>query len=161
MADVLGEQGLIAIERALRDAEIGLRCSEAGLSLRHVGARHLANLETVLGRAELFGKHFDGVLAQLHNRRVANDVHVGRRRVQEHVDLGTAEILAGGFDQGLGALDVIVGAEAVEQRLLQGDLPHPRIGDTVCGLGSGKAAKRNRPVQPVGVPPGGTDGTAE
>ena len=68
MADVLREEGLIAVKRALRDAEIGLRRRKARLSLRHIRACHFANLETVLGRAELLGKHFNGVLAQLHNR---------------------------------------------------------------------------------------------
>ena len=131
MADILAEEGLVAIKRALRDAEIGLRCGEAGLRLRDIRARHFADLETVLGRAQLLGKHFNGVLAQPHNRGVANDIHVGRRRVQQHVNLGAAEILAGGFHQRLGAFDVVVGAEAVEQRLLQLDLPHPGIGRAV------------------------------
>jgi hypothetical protein len=45
VADKLRKQGLVTIECALRNAEIGLRLRKAGLSLRDIGACHLADLK--------------------------------------------------------------------------------------------------------------------
>ena len=144
MTDVLCKLRLIAVKRSLRDAQIGLRLGNAGLCLRHIRACHLADLEAVLGRAQLLGKHFDGVLTKVHDCLIADDIHVGRRRAEKHIDLGAAKILAAGFHLRLGALDIVIGAEAVEDVLLQRDLRALRIGRAIWEAAAGKAAQRHR-----------------
>src|SRR5262249_35906971 len=81
--------------------QIGLRCGQgrqsfgaAGLGLGHVGARHLAHIETVLGRLELLGEHRHVVLAQTHDSRVAHDIDIGGYGVEQHGLLNAAPALA-------------------------------------------------------------------
>ena len=53
------------------------------LGLRDVGAGHLADIEAVLGLAELFGQHIDVRLTQAHDGEVADHVDIGGNGVEE------------------------------------------------------------------------------
>ena len=115
------------------------------------------HFKAVLRRAQLLGKHFDVALPEAHDRLIADDIHISCRRVEKHTDLGAAEILAASFNLRLGALDIIVGAEAVEDVLLEHDLRAARIGRTVCRGGTGQGAQRDRGAG-VALLPAGTAG---
>ena len=118
MTDKLGKLRLIAIKRALHDAQIGAPLGKARLRLRQVGFGDLADLEAILRRAKLFRQNPHIVLAQLHLRLIADDVHIRSRSVQEDVLLGRAKILAPCLDACLRSLDIVVGLETVEDILL-------------------------------------------
>ena len=59
MADDLLVGGAARLEVGLRGIELGDGVRPARLGLGHVGARHLADIEAVLGLAELLGQHLD------------------------------------------------------------------------------------------------------
>ena len=59
MADDLFVGGAARLEVGLRGIELGNGVGPARLGLGHVGARHLADIEAVLGLAELLGQHLD------------------------------------------------------------------------------------------------------
>ena len=122
MTDKLGKLRLIAIKRALHNAQIGPPLGEARLRLRQVSFGDLADLEAIFRRAKLFRQNSHIVLAQLHLRLIADDVHIRRCSVQEDVLLGRAKILAPSLDTCLRSLDVVVGSETVEDILLSGYL---------------------------------------
>ena len=67
MADDLLISRAARLEIGLSGGERGERLGAARFGLRHVGARHLADIEAVLGRLELLGQHGDVVLAQTHD----------------------------------------------------------------------------------------------
>ena len=56
--------------------------------LRHVGARHLADIEAVAGLPQLLLQHLDVAPLQVEDRAVAQQIHVGGRRVEQHGLLG-------------------------------------------------------------------------
>ncbi len=85
MTDKLGKPRLIPVKCSLRDAEICLRLRETGLCLGNIGASHFAHPEPVPRCAELFGQHSDIVLAHVHDRLVAHDVHIGGGCIQKNV----------------------------------------------------------------------------
>ena len=57
---VIGDADL---QQALSDVDIRTRLRERGFRLRHIGPRHLANLESVLRQAQLLAQHRDIALA--------------------------------------------------------------------------------------------------
>ena len=59
--------------------------------LRHVGARHLADIEAVAGLPQLLLQHLDVAPLQIEDRGVAQQVHVGGDRVEQHRLLGHAQ----------------------------------------------------------------------
>ena len=122
MTDKLGKLRLIAIKRALHNAQIGPPLGKARLRLRQVSFGDLADLEAILRRAKLFRQNSHIVLAQLHLRLIADDVHIRRCSVQEDVLLGPAKILAPCLDACLRSFDIVVGLETVEDILLSGYL---------------------------------------
>ena len=86
---------------------------------------------------KLFRQHPHVVLPEVHDGLIADHIHVGGRGVEKNALLGVAEILTARLDQSFRALDVIIGAEAVENILLKCDLRLPRIGFAVaCGTGA-------------------------
>ncbi len=68
MADDLLVSRAACLEIGLGGGERGERLRAAGFCLRHIGARHLTHIESVLGRLELLGQHGDVVLAQADDR---------------------------------------------------------------------------------------------
>ena len=52
--------------------------------LRHVGARHLADIEAVARLAQLFLQHLDVAPLQVEDRQVTQQVHVGGHRREQH-----------------------------------------------------------------------------
>ena len=111
----------------LRGDLIGLRVEqlaapggEPRFRLRHVGARHLADIEAVAGLLQLLGEHFDVAPVQLQDRLVAQQIHIGGRGVEQHLLLGDAQGLARAHDLALGLADPVGGLIAVVQRLRRG-----------------------------------------
>ena len=98
----------------------GARGGQARFRLRHVGARHFADVEAVAGLAELLLQHLDVAALQLQDRRIADQVHVRRGGVEQHGLLGQPQRLARRRHQLLGLPGAARGAQAVEQRLRDG-----------------------------------------
>ena len=84
--------------------------------LRHVGARHFADVEAVAGLAQLLLQHLDVAALQIEDRGVADQVHVGGGGVEQHGLLGQPQRLARGGHQLLRLPGPAGGAKAVEQR---------------------------------------------
>ena len=136
----------------LRGQHLRARRSKPRFRLRHVGARHLADRETVLGLPQLLLQHLDVAALQGEDRRVANEVHVGGRGRKQHGLLGEPQRLARRRHLLLGLPGAGRGAEAVQQRLgvgravaLDGVVADgPRIGGRAGGGGHsrGRVDKR-------------------
>ena len=83
MADDLLVGRAAGLEIGLGRGERRQRLSAPRFGLRHVGARHLADIKAVLGRLELLGQHGDVVLAQANDGRVAHDIDVSGRGIEQ------------------------------------------------------------------------------
>ena len=94
MADDLLEAAAAGAQVGARSIEAGDCVGAAGLGLRHVGARHLADGEAVLRRLQFARQHVDVVLVEPDELLVADHVHVGGDRLQEHDALHVAQNLA-------------------------------------------------------------------
>ena len=116
MADHGAIIGFARRQPALRGGELGAAELEPRLGLGDVGPGHVADLEPVAGRLEVGLEHPHVVLVQFDDRPVADHVHVGRHRLGEDVALDCAQLAAAGVDPGLGRVDRIADAAAVEQR---------------------------------------------
>ena len=103
---------------SLREARLRAGGRKAGLRLRHVGARHLAHIEAVVGLAQLLVDHFHVVALEIENGRVAQDVHVGGSGIEQRVLFAVRERLSGAQNRTFGLLDRILGAKPVEQILV-------------------------------------------
>ena len=68
---------------ALRRDPLRAGLREPGLSLSHVSARHLADIESVLRRLQLAPHHSLTAKAELYFGQIAEHVHVGGRRVEQ------------------------------------------------------------------------------
>ena len=86
----------------LRHVEVGNRAGPTRLGLRHVGARHLADIEAVPGLLQLLRQHRDVVLAQAHDGLVAHHIDVGGGRVQQGGLLDVTQLLTTGLHGRLG-----------------------------------------------------------
>ena len=69
-------------------------CSQPGLRLRDVGARHFANIKAVAGLFELLGEYFDVTTIKIKDRLIAQQIHVGSSGVEKNLLLGDAQRLA-------------------------------------------------------------------
>ena len=126
MADDLLVSGAAGLEIGLGRGERRQRLSATGFGLRHVGARHLADIETVLGRLELLGQHGDVVLAQANDGRVAHNIDVSGRGIEQDRLFDGAKRLTGCLHLRLRLPDGVEVLEALEQRL--GQLHRPTAG---------------------------------
>ena len=115
---IIGERGL---QLRLRAERGGARAGETRLGLRDVGARHLADVEAVLGLAQLFLQHLDVVAVEIEDRGVAHHVHVIADGAEQHVLLGVAQLLARAEHAGFGLAHRISGAIAVPHVLRDSD----------------------------------------
>jgi len=113
LAEFLDRAGQIA----LRGGQPALCKRDGGLGLRHVGARHLADLEPILGRAQFLAQQALVVFAQLDEFAVSDDVHVGPHRGQKHRLLDADQRLARGQNGFLGGVDQQIAlAEIIKQK---------------------------------------------
>ncbi len=121
---VIGARGDV-----LRLSAEELRASggETRFRLRHVGPRHLADIETVARLLELLGKHLDVAPLQIEHRPVAQQVHIGGRGVEQHLLLGDAQCLARTFDLAFGLASTVRGLQTVVQRVRAGGADGARI----------------------------------
>ncbi len=99
-------------ERLARDLQLAaearqrrLRGGQSRLGQADIRPRHLAQFETVAGRAHLFAQHLDVVLANVDRDLVAADIHVGLHRTEQHLLLDIAQQRAVGHDLRPGRLD--------------------------------------------------------
>src|SRR5215469_6400825 len=104
-------------ELALRIHEISLRTCQSRLALGDVGAGKLTNLELLLRGVELLLQHAHVVLLEFEGGLVANHVHVGRYRAEEHVLLCRDQLRAARANDRLGLLDLGIGSSAAKDRL--------------------------------------------
>ena len=126
MADDLLVSRAAGLEIGLGRGERRQRLGAPRFGLRHVGARHLADIETVLGRLELLGQHGDVVLAQANDGRVAHNIDVSGRGVEQDRLFDGAKRLTGCLHLRLRLPDGVEILEALEQRL--GQLHRPTAG---------------------------------
>jgi hypothetical protein len=114
--------------------QLRLAGGEPRFGLRDVGLRHLADVETIPRLAQLLLQHAHVVLLQFENRLVAQQIHVGGRRVEQHRLFDQAQRLARGGDLALGLTRAVGRAQTVVERLRGGDADgtrrgvHPRVG---------------------------------
>ena len=90
---------------------------EPRFGLRHVGLRHLADVEAIARLPQLLLQHLDVAPLQIEHRGVAQHVHVGGGGVQQHGLLDQPQRLARGRNLALRLPRAVGGLEAVEQRL--------------------------------------------
>ena len=131
MADDLLIGRAARLEIGLSGGKRGKRLGAARFRLRHVGARHLADIETVLGRLQLLGEHGNVVLAQTHDGLIAHDIDVRCRGVEQDRLLDRPQRFAGGLHRGLRLPDGVEITETLEERLGQIDRIAARIGHPV------------------------------
>ena len=103
----------------------------SGLGLRDVRARHLANIEAILGGPQITRQHRHVVLAQTHDRLIAYHIQIGRDGLQQNRLLDRAQRLAARPDGCLGFSHRVHHAEASEERLHYIDRVAARIGVAV------------------------------
>ncbi len=110
------------------------------LRLRHVGARHLADIEAVAGLPQRFAEHADVAALHLQDCNSPQHVHVGGGGVEQHRLLDDAQRLARREHLALGRAGAVAGLEAVEQRLLDVHADVARLGGALqlragrCGI---------------------------
>ena len=102
-ADHLAILGDAGAQIGLGETGLRPRGGEAGLRLRHVGTGHLADIEAVVGLAQLLVDDFDVVALQIEDRRVAQHVHVGCGGIEQGVLLVVRQRLTGAENCGLSA----------------------------------------------------------
>ena len=134
----------------LRRGELRYRRRPAGVCLRHVGARSLADLEARAGRARLLGQELQVLFGQHRDLAVADDIHVGAGGIEQRVLFVIAQALERRLHLRLGGPDIVGRLEAVEQHLV--DLNTERAGgQAVTFLGrrivdTARAADRRAPA---------------
>ena len=126
-ADVPAIHGARGIQVRLCDAELGLGRAQPRLCLRDIGARQFTDLKAVVGGAKLLVQRLHVLLLQLHDRGIADDVHVCSNGTEEYVLFGVAQRFARGEHLALCGADQVAGLEAVEDILLRGDTVAARI----------------------------------
>ena len=100
---------------------------EPRFGLRHVGARHLADIEAVAGLLELLGQHLDVAPLQIEHRLIAQQIHVGGRGIEQHLLLGDAQGLARGIDLAFRLAGAVGRLKAVEERVGAGGAERARV----------------------------------
>ena len=135
MADHALEGGAAGLQVGAGEIERRHGGGAAGLRLRHVGARHLADVEAVLGGLQIARQHGDVVLAQANDGLVAHHVDVGGHGLEQHAAFRGAQRLAPRPHGGLGLAHGVDHAKALEERLLQVDRVAARIALVLAGRG--------------------------
>ena len=85
----------------------------------NVGRRHVARFEPLSGLAQLLLQHLDVAALQIEDGRVAQQVHIGHGRVEQHGLFGRAQRLARGTNLAFGLPGPIGGLEPIEEILRQ------------------------------------------
>ena len=106
------------------EAGLGPGGGKARLGLGNVRPGHFADVEAVAGLPELFVDHLDVVALQVENGGVAQDVHIGRRAIEQNALLGGVQGFPRTEDGGFRRPDPVRGPVAVEERLIDLD-PKP------------------------------------
>ena len=85
--------------------QIALGNLQSGFRLRDVGAGQVADFKPVAGRLQIDRKYADIGPVQFDNRRITDDVHIGRDNIAEHARLGCAKVVLAGFHSGSSGAD--------------------------------------------------------
>ena len=145
MADDLLIGGNSRIERRHRSIILRLARGQAVLGLGDVGLGALAHLQPVIGGIELLLEEVDVLLLQIEVRLGLHEVHEGRHAGQQRALLGRAQGLASSENRRFRHLHAVLGAEAREDRLLDGNRIGPRMKRGRAGRDdTGLNAARNR-----------------
>ncbi len=131
MADDLLEAAAAGAQVGAGRIEAGHRVGAPRFRLGDVGARHLADREAVLRGLQLARQHVDVVLVEADELLVAHHVHVGGDRLQQHLALDVAQVLALGAHGRFGVVDGVIGAKPAEDRLDALDGVAARLGHAV------------------------------
>ena len=124
--------------------QLWVRPGQAAPRLRDVGARHLADIEAVLGLAQLFFKNDDVVLAQIENGRIAQHIHIGGRAILQHALFRIAQRFAGAEHVAFCLAHAIKVAIAVEDRLGRRDAKVAGVGRGLVAEPAGDTERRAR-----------------
>ena len=135
MADLALVGGTAGLQVGTGKVERRYGSGAASLRLRHVGARHLADVEAVLGGLEVARQHGDVVLAQANDGLIAHHVDVGRHGIEQHDALRGPQRFPLRPDGGLGLAHGVDHAKALEERLLHVDRVAARIVLVLAGRG--------------------------
>ena len=167
-ADKLAEALVGDMQVALRHRDLFLRPGERGLGLRHRGFGDLADIELVLHRAQLLGEDVLVVDVEIEQVTVGDDGHIGIDHLGEDGLLGREQLRPGGVDAVLRLMQLGGGQPAIEDRLVDGDLPgrvvarrgqavarqDRRVADVERGF-RGLVDAPGRPLDRDGGPPAG------
>ncbi len=135
MADLALVGGAAGLQVGAGKVERRYGSGAAGLRLRHVGARHLADVEAVLGGLEIARQHGDVVLAQANDGLVAHHVDVGGHGIEQHDAFRGPQRFPLRPDGGLGLAHGVDHAKALEERLLHVDRIAARVVLVLAGRG--------------------------
>ena len=90
-------------------------CGEPRFRLRHVGARHLADVEAVARLAQLLLQHLDVAALQFEDGGVAQQIHVSGGGGEQDVLLGQPQVLARRRNLALRLPGAIAGAKPLNR----------------------------------------------
>ena len=105
---------------------LGPAGGKLGFRLGDVGARHLADVEAVLGLLQRLLEHANVAALDFDDRGVAQIIHVNRRRRQQHRLLQHAKAFTCRGHLALRRAGLVGGPLAVEKRLRDGGLRRTR-----------------------------------
>ncbi|TPV99934.1 MAG: hypothetical protein USCAAHI_00629 [Beijerinckiaceae bacterium] len=111
----------------LRGKVVGAPRSKTRFGLGDVGARHLSDNETIAGLTQLLFKNNDVVFAQIEDRGIAQNIHIGGRAIEEDVLLRVAQALARTKNIRFRLPHAVHRAVAVEKILGDGQIEAPRV----------------------------------
>ena len=140
---------------ACRSARLGGRErraleAEPGFRLGDVGARDIADLESIASRLEVSPEHADLIVVEFDDRPVADHIHVGSNGIGEDVALDCAQGRSPGLDPGSRGFDRIAHPAPLIKRQRQVDsarnhraLAPTRIEDSRAGKVAVEANRRS------------------
>ncbi len=142
LADDLPVDRLAGLQIGLRKADGGLRAAQPGTRLGNIGARGLANLEPVLRRLQLLLQKAHIGAPQFQQGLVAQDIHIGLCRTEQHVLDNAGQCLAARQDRRIRFQPGIARAKAAKHVL--GDAQPDAAVDAVA-TGTASPARERLP----------------
>ena len=118
VADHLAVGGLASLCLRPCRGKLGDCGRAARIGLGDIGAGALADLEPRARGARLFGQELQVLFGQHRDLPVADNVHVGARRIEQRILFLVAQALDRGPHLRLGGADIVPGLEPVEQQLV-------------------------------------------
>jgi hypothetical protein len=117
----------------LGQAGLGPRGRETGFSLGNVRPGDLADVEPILGLTQLLIDDLDVVALQVENGRVPQNVHIGRRGVEQDALLGAVQGFPRTENGGFRRTDPVLGPKPIENCLIELNADPARVQRTSSG----------------------------